>query len=359
MTTKIFKLFHTTTFRLMSIIFSLLYFAAILIYHHKTFVALDEKPIIKTVDAKTQRLASQVTVGLHINNFPEFSFEKKYFIVDCTVWFKFPATTESIKTIEQFTIQSSFMQENGELLYRSAPVIKRLGDEVLVTYYVQTSFSTYPNFKNFPIGDHTLNIIIQNRNVTPEELCFISEDDTFTFAKKTFSSWSIKKATTTTGYLTAHLYPKSPQFDVSYPVALFSIDFEQNGFNHLFSLYLPLFVIFLFALLSFFFELGAIERINTMAAVIPMLVFFKLVINTVAPTIGYLTHVDYVFCSFVFIALIILFFQIYVFLKMQQIKEQTPEEQNNEKNRMLKLNDIVFFISLFLLAIFATYALFR
>jgi hypothetical protein len=68
-----------------------------------------------------------------------------------------------------------------------------------------------------------------------------------------FNSWVVKDTKVSTGFMRSKLLLSNPVLDVTYPVAIFSINFEQKGFNNLFSLYFPLFVIFFYSIVFFVF----------------------------------------------------------------------------------------------------------
>lgn len=352
MNDSIYSFIRSTTFRLMSLSFIFIYSLLVLTYQHHIFIAADEKITLKQVLPKIKNLASNVSVGLHISNFSTFSFNERQFLIDAIVWFKFPSGTIAIKTLERFTIQSAFMQENGDLLFRSKPSIQLAGDDVIVSYYVQTVFTTLVNFKYFPMGGHTLNIVIQNRDVTPEQVCFNTQEDTLTLEKKTFFAWNVTSTKTDAGYIESALNTKNTDLKTTYPAAVFSIAFETPNKNNLFSLFLPLFLIFLLLLFSFFYDIAASERIATVTAIVPSLILFKLVINSMAPQTAFTTHIDYFFYGLALLSLFVLFFQMFVALSIQKNKDESELRLKEVKHYLAAYNDIFFvacFCILFLL----------
>lgn len=357
MTEAFFKVVRTTVFRFSSVLITFLFLSVVLVYQHIRFASPDKAPNLELVDAKTQRLATNVTVGCHIFNFPDFSFKNQNFLIDAIVWFKFPAESMDLYAIEQFTIQNSFLQKNGKLLYRSKPMIKKIGSDVLVSYHIQTQFTGEFKYKNFPIGDHTLHLIVQNRGVTPEEICFQTKKENLSFAQTTFRSWSVHGVTTSTGFVRSKLSTDNPELDVTYPVAVFSIDFEEEGFNHIFSLYFPLFILFFIALFSLFFKIDDTQRIANIVSLVPSLVLFKLVINSVSPDIGYVTHIDLLFYALVLLSLGIMLFQMYAMLTLQNIKTVPVEMQTKRKNLLCDQNDLLFVVILVALIAFICWLL--
>jgi len=356
---KIFKAIKQSMFRLGAIAITIIYLSILLLIQHNRFIADDKAPILHNVDEKTQKLASKVFIGMHINSFPTFSFDSGEFTIDATVWFKFPAATEALSTIEQFTIYNSLLQENGILVYRSAPIIKLVGNDVIACFHTQTTFKLPLNQKYFPIGDHTLHILIQNKNATAQELVFISSPDGFTMADDLFTkNWIAKSKTVKTGFIQSDIYPKE-NLTISYPVALFSIDFENVGGKKIGALYIPMLIIFLIGLLTLLLGIEDTSRLGMITGALPSLVLFRIVIDGVSPNVGYSMHVDNFFYTFVFLLLIILSFQLYVTLTLDQIKNLTQEAQQKTKAMHENISDVIFILNLVFLMLLVTYSFYR
>jgi hypothetical protein len=63
-------------------------------------------------------------------------------------------------------------------------------------------FKAYVDFKNFPLQSHRLSIIIQNKNATPYELYFNSDEKNFTINKENLvSQWQPRSVSVKTGYI--------------------------------------------------------------------------------------------------------------------------------------------------------------
>jgi hypothetical protein len=335
---------------LIAIISTALFLVGLLLWKNRYTEPADPETKIWMLNAKEQRHASVVTVGLHINSFPTFSFVKNEFLIDGILWFRFPQGAESIKTLEGFTIQNSILQENGLLLYKSAPIIKLLENEVLVSYHIQTVFKTNLDFKHFPLQSHRLSIIVQNKNVTPYELYFNSTDKEFTLAQEDLvMQWLPRKMSVKTGYIKSELELSNPAMDISYPSAVFSIDFQSVGGRDLMSLYFPMLVLFFIIIFCLLIDISDISRLTYVATAFPILVLFRMVIDGVSPSVGYKTHVDFVFYLLVFLSLLILLFQAYVVLTLQKTKDFAQEMRESIKSRLVLYNDIVFMATLLIL----------
>jgi len=352
--------FKLTKFRLGAILFTIIYISILLFAQRTRFLSDDKAPVLHKVDAQTQKLASTVHVGMYLNSFPMFSFESGEFTIDATVWFKFPAATEALSTLEQFTIYNSLIQNNGALLYRSAPIIKLVGDDVIASYHIQTSFKSPMNHKYFPIGDHTLHILLENKGATARELCFVSDTESFSLAENILiKNWLSKKKSVQSGYIQENLKTKSTTMDIAYPAVLFSMDLENVGLKKIGSLYLPMLIIFLIGLLSLLLAIGDTSRLGMITGALPSLALFRLVIDGASPNVGYAMHVDIVFYTFGFLLLIIMAFQTYVTLTLNQIKHKSGEVQEKIKHSLEKMSDIVFVSNLLLLMALLTYSFYR
>ncbi len=349
-----------TRFRISAILITITYFSILLFIQHKRFLCADKAPEIQQVDEKTKKLASTVHVGMHINGFPVFSFDRGEFTIDATVWFKFPAATQALSTLEGFTLYNSLIQESGTLLYKSTPIIKLLGEDVLACYHVQTTFKIRPNHKYFPIGDHTLHILLQNKRATAQELCFTTNAESLSSSENfIFENWFYRGKKAQAGYVKSELYPSNPSLEISYPAVLFSVDFENIGGKKVGSLYIPMLIIFLIGLLSLLIMVGDSLQLSLITGAISSLALFRLVIDGASPNTGYAMHVDLIFYTFMLLLLIILGFQIYVAITLNQIKKFATDVQEKIKDSLEKMNDVVLVSNLVLLIILVTYSFYK
>ena len=349
-------LFQSTTIKLYAILFAIVYLACFLFWQSSNTPARDLAPQPLELNEKEKSKASTVEVGFYINSFPEFSFEKGNFVIDGILWFKFPSGSESLQTIEQFTIANSLVQSNDSLIYRSEPIIKLIDNHVLVSFNVQTNFTQYTNHKSFPLSDHKLSIIIENRSATPQEINLVSKKENVVINKDILNiSWQPKDIEVRTGYFSAPLTnPENPAMTMHYPVAVFTIYFENIGIRELVSLYFPLLVIFFIILFCLLLDITDISRLSYIATAVPILVLFRMVIDGVSPDVGYNTHIDYFFYLLILLSLVILLFQTYVVLVLHKAKEETEDTQKKTIQRLDSLNSLVLLGTLAALVIMTT-----
>jgi len=357
MNSTIFSVIRNTFFKVSSIIVVSTYVAILLAMQWSSFRVNETMPQIFEVSEKTKKITSVVKTGMYITNFAQFSFNQNEFLLDAFVWFRFPEGTEVLKTLGKFSIYFSLLQENGLMQYSSEPIIKHIGNDILATYHIQTEFKAHLNFKEFPMEDHKLNILLQNKSVTPNELCFESGSENFSINKQALEAYyySPKYTTVKTGYIRAPLASNDPKMEMTYPCVLYSVDFESRGMRDLVSLYFPMIVIFLIGLLSMLIEITDITRLNLIAASVPTLVLFRLVIDGAAPKVGYSMHVDNVFYLLMSLSLLLLLFQSSIALTLSKLKKENATKHAKAEELFLKLNDILFIAILSAFAIFMTF----
>ena len=298
MTDTIFKIIKTAKFQLTFLSLVIFYIVGLLLWeYHQDYYAEEIYPVLK-VKEEVKRLASNVSTGLRINNFPNFSFEQNQFTMDAFVWFRFPIGTESLDTIEKFDFQ------HGRITYQSAPMIKLIENDVVVTYQVKVDFKAYLKFKDFPLGDHRLNIVLDNRTVTPNEMCFNCEISNFVLSKDILvTNWLPIKKIVQTGYIKSILNENDPAMETNYPAVVYTIEFENNSLRDLITLFFPMYVVFIICLLSLMIGINEhIARISLIATSMPILVLFRTVIIQLSPTTGGTTKADFVYFSLVFLS---------------------------------------------------------
>jgi hypothetical protein len=358
---KIWTYFKAPTCKLLFTLLSVLYVCLFLLWESDHFKAAEPKPSLVTLEKKWRDKACAIEVGLYINNFQQFSMQQNEFTFDGIIWFKFPAGTESMDTIEKFSIKNSIINNGGNLVYNEPPIVKLIGNNVLVSYHVLCSFKTNLVYKNFPIGNHMLNIQIQNKSVTPYEFYFVSKPENLVIDKD-FSyilyDWKPITRTVETGYVTAQTNKNDPLAAISYPAALFSIEFGNTGYRNILTLYFPMLVLFLISLFCLLLETSDAGRLAYAATAIPLLVLFRMVIDAVSPRTSYPTHLDYIYYLLLALCLLIIMFQAFIMLVMHALEKSLETKKEIEK-KLIIANDAMFYLILILLVVFTTYSYFR
>ena len=350
----------STKLQLGLIFLTSLYIFTLLYIQYKTPYYPEPIELLPQINEQTKRLASTITVGLHVRKFPDFSFTTQTFVMDAIVWFRFPQATETLDTLEKFTFQDSLPLPTGDLILKSPPIIKLIGSEVLVSYHILVKFKSEQLFQQFPLGGHRLIFTLTNKSATSHELNFITQSNNLTLAEKNHGTWQAQKTFAQSGYIKSVLTSQDPAMAIDYPAVVFAIDFDSIGARDLFSLYFPLFVIFFINLLGLIIDIFNFTGLTIIATTLPLLVLYRLVIQGVSPEITYNSHIDFTFYTLVFLSMLIFFIQAYVCLETQKIKEK--EEFVLQKTMLEKLetiNHISFFVIPFLLILLMTYAFLR
>lgn len=352
--------FKKTIVQISAIIFTILYLLIFFYWQHDHMPSSDPIPQPLNISEKDAAIASNVEIGLYINNFPTFSFEKSNFVVDAILWFKFPRGAESLKTLESFSLANLLLNGNSQCINISKPIIRLIDGQVFATYAFLANFTGHFNQKNFPLGDHTLSIVIQNKTASPYELNFTSKDENLILNKENLEiEWTPYKTEVKTGYFKAALAGARSAMEISYPVSVFTIYFRNTGIRDLASLYFPLLLVFFIILFCLLLDISDPSRLSYIATAVPILVLFRMVIDGVSPSVGYNTHIDYFFYLLVFLSLVILLFQIYVVLKLHHAKHLSEETKKLVFKRLDSLNSWLLLTILFVLVVMTTLSYWR
>ena len=357
LTPSFFNLIKNIKFQILCILFVTIYIITLLfIEHHQENFGEKIYPILKVKD-NVKKISSNVDVGLHINNFPTFEIYQNNFALDAIVWFRFPVGTESINTIDKFDFK------NGEITYKSSPMIRKIENRVTVAYQVKVNFKAYLDYSYFPIGDHRLNMIIENRSVTPSELCFNSDLDNFVLADDILvSTWLPTKKIVQSGFIKSILEKNTEnktEMSLSYPCAVFTINFENGSLRDLITLYFPMYVIFFICFFTLMIGIPEyLQRMTIISSSMPILVLFRMVILQLSPSMGEVTKADFTYFLLVFLSLMILVFQAYILLVMKKIINYSEELQKKKVALLEKLNNLVIIIILLILIAAITHNIF-
>ncbi len=242
-----------------------------------------------------------VNVGLHIRNFPEFSFVKNTFVVDGILWFEFDPALISLETVSKFSF------DKVDIIQRSEPYTKLIDDKFFARYDIRLKFSMNLNYEFFPFDDHRMYVTLINRFVPPNEVMFKSNETNFTISKAVAASgWEIEDRAARVGFAQDELEDYSPQKTVLYPKVVFSIDFRRSGIRYILLIVLPLIIIFFMGLYSFAFDPKKQASMISGLAIggITSLLSYRFVVEQLTPQVGYFVLSDYIFMVLLSFALI-------------------------------------------------------
>jgi len=249
------------------------------------------QPIVKKIGKEFTFFPAKVDVGLLIKNFTYFNIVENKLTANVLVWFKFNPEETSLATIENFSF------ENGKILKKSPPDIKKDDDKILAKFYVLVELNCALNYHKFPIEDHKLSFLITNNFVTPYEVVFNVENSNFVISPDvSMTGWKIVHLTTSYGVDEDPLGRGDSAQAIKKPKAAFTIDIEKKGIRKAFIIFVPIFFAFFFSLLSLFLSLqNIVGRVKLSGASVGALLTYRFVIEGMMPKVGYFTTADYIY----------------------------------------------------------------
>ncbi|MFA5074747.1 MAG: hypothetical protein WC436_01440 [Candidatus Babeliales bacterium] len=353
MLSKYFNLLKNIKIKFLFIFLTLLYISLIFLWNHQRNIYPEKILQLKQITDSIKKNSTKVSTGLSIINFPVFSFTQNNFLINAYVWFKYPSGKNLINMIEKFDFKES------EIIYKSSPSIEKLNDkEDLAVFQVKVSLK-FPdlNHKNYPIGDHRLNIILENTSVMYDKFYFTTIDSNFELSENiSISNWRPEKTTVQAGYLETEIKFDNESSKINYPCALFSIDLKNINLRETITLYLAMFGIFLISLLSLLMPLSPyIMRMSAATASVPILILFRTVILQLSPPSGTFNKADFLYFLLVFCAVIILFFHTYFCNIAYKLENLENDHRIKQINSFEKFNALVLYLILILLMSAITY----
>ncbi len=266
----------------------------------------EELLLIKSITPKmlseSDVIPATVRAGLSIFKYREFDMVNNNFIFEGTLWFEFDPSIISIETVSHFRF------EKGDIVSIS-PVRSHLsGDRLQLFYDIIVKFKTELDYKLFPIDDHMLELVMVNTKVSPHNLIFEADGQSFIVAPDTESyGWIQATQEITTGYSQQAINTREPSLDIIRPAIQFSILYRRSGFKYALILLMPLMVFIIIMLTTFSYDpekyFSSIMVAN--GASLSGLIAFRFVIENMSPKVGYFMISDYFFLIFLVLAAII------------------------------------------------------
>jgi hypothetical protein len=340
---------HETPFKLSIVIFLIFYITILFRTVLIGFRGSDPKREFNSINLEMRQkfgaMTTQVRTGLYIKNFPRFDLEKNNFIVDAIIWFEFGSGQIMIDTIEKFSF------ENGKILRRSDPDIKVKGDKTFVKYDVLFEVKTDLRFQRYPLGDHSLSIILTNNQVSTREMFFL-EDAPFDVSKQIFTSdWVVHNLEARSGFSSLPLDKADETSKSINPKVLFTINFKKTGVKKILVIFIPIFAVMFFSLFSFLTNIGnSVIRGRLSLVAITALLGYRFVIDRVIPSVGYFTTTDKIY-----LLLLILSFCIFVFQLLMAKQFPVSGKGFFSIDTLKTINSIAFLITISVFTVLVTY----
>lgn len=292
------------------------------------YIALDE---VKQREFGT--FTVKVTTGMYIRNFPVFDMFKNAFTMDCIVWFEFNSDEISLDTVGQFSFEA------GKIVQKSSPDIKINGNRTFVRYDIRAELKSNLVYKNFPLEDHKLGIVLINNFTTPSEMYFVLTNSSFQISPNIFvSSWLVKDLNTDTGYANPKLDASDPNKQTSYPLAVFTVNFQKSGIRKILIIFIPIFFAMLLSFFSLIMNLTQVfGRSSTAASAVSAILGYRFVIEQMMPDVGYFTTTDWLYLLLLGTTFAVFCFQL-IFARIISLHARTEKSYEEKGDIPEELN---------------------
>jgi hypothetical protein len=280
-----------------------------------------------------------VKTGMFIKNFPVFDVIKNNFTIDSIIWFEFNSDEIPLETVEKFSF------DNDAILYKSPPDIKVVENRIFAKFNVIFNVKTSLNFHKFPFEDHKISLVLSNNFVTPSEMYFTTDSNSFQITPDIIpTSWKLKDLNVDSGYLNLDLDKKDKEKRVAAPKTLFTIDIQKNGIRKILIIFIPLFASTYLSLFSFVMNMAnVVGKFSLAITALTALIGYRFVIEQMMPQVGYLTTTDILYVLLLIISLICFIFQLLItrlFMLYSEEEKNAPEKVYNKKIFTYKLEKI-------------------
>jgi hypothetical protein len=269
--------------------FIMLYFKA------SVFSTQETPPTILPISPKSVQQfgdsANPVETGISITEFIDFDIVTNQFTFDGIIWFSFEPEAVALDSLDQF----SFVK--GNIIKKSAPTIKLINDKLNVQYTIRVTFKSDLSYKDFPLDNHQIYIVLINQALTPSEISFESSLQKFLVsADVSTEGWDLVNRAIQTGYFQSQLDPHDPLQTIAYPGIVFILDYKRNSIRYALSILLPLAMIFYLTLFSI--SIRLLSAIAIAVTAVTAILAYRFVIENLSPKTGFFMLSDYLFFLF-------------------------------------------------------------
>jgi len=277
-------------FQLSLILASITIMSAIL-YHRIGLVKIGEqRPSYFHAALPETTVPVIVRTGLHVDHFETFDTRESEFTFFGTVWFEADPQKIDPEQLGKFNFESGTIQE-------LRPVdIRYVNGKILAQYTVKATITRPMDHRLFPLDSHRLYFAVANHSIAAEKVQFISSPEDFVSDTKLgLFGWKQIGEHVESGIKRVIIDERENKRYTDYPVNLFSIDIVRDGIQFILLILLPLLFIFYLAL----FTLSAsAQTVGITASVMVAIPGYRIVIQNIAPSVGYLILSDYLFFTF-------------------------------------------------------------
>ena len=251
---------------------------------------------------------NQIKVGVYVLNLGKFDISTGAFAVD----FYLSLKCESVCAKQDF----EFM--NG----RASSIDKIIDGPSEKFYRIQANLNSQVDLKKFPFDRQNIQIIIEDKKKTIEELEYIPDleasgiDDSIAFTGWNIEDW---KAETQ-----IHRYEI---YDENYSQYIFTIPISRIKINAIFKTFLPIIFIILVMLSSFVLDPDKITtRLAMVGSALVASVMFHISLGNQIPPVGYLTFIDKFMVLTYFILLMSFVFNVFLLELHERHKDKLVQK---------------------------------
>lgn len=260
---------------------------------------------------KINSINSQPTIvktGFLLSSFRQFDVFNNNFECEGTLWFEYDPVLVALETISKFSFK------NAEIKHKDAPKTELLGNKIVASFDVVIHFNTEFNYQLFPMDDHMLALVMVNKAVTPYDIIFESDKNSFIIEADTSGyGWKRYFSNIETGYVDDMLDSRDKRMLIEHPAVQYSLFFARTGLKYTLILLLPMLLLVFVMLTSFSYDpkkyFSSILVAN--GASLSGLIGYRFVIENMSPKVGYFMISDYIFLSLLAIAGVVFLISIF------------------------------------------------
>jgi len=263
---------------------------------------------------------AHVKTGFYWHEFINFDVVKNDFLINAIIWFDFDPTKVKLEDIEKFSFTK------GSIHQKSAPLVKKISDTLTyVEYNLRIQFNSIFDYSRFPLDDHKIYLNLINNSVDAQDVVYDVAPDDYVVPEYVFlGGWGIASHDAAAGY-TQYLLSKDTK-ETKHPKILFSLGIKKQDFRELLLLFLPVFFIFCFSILTLspYFP----SPMGSMLSLVTAFMAYTIVVAHMVPDVGYFILIDYL--------MLFLLLSIFVIFLINFLGALPPEIFSKEKFEHIK-----------------------
>lgn len=258
------------------------------------FTSNDPSPSLQELTPKRVEqfggTSSSVATGLYISDFISFDLVKNNIIFTGIIWFEFDPELITLDLISKFKF------EGAEILEKSEPDSRIVGDKLLVRYIIKVHLTPHMSYQYFPFDDHRIYLMLVHPLTSPIDMIFNATTSDFDIKAATQAfGWQLHDKQVKAGFIEARV--QEQQSTIFHPSVLFSMDYLRSGIRYALTIFLPLLAIFFISMFAFSLDTykSSTLPITLSAGSVTAILAYRFVIENLSPSVGYFMISDYIY----------------------------------------------------------------